>query len=116
MGRVETPYSTKKEGIMTTDLEVKVDSKVKQILKTPKNYHLILLNDEVTPMDFVIELLVKIFKHKPETAKDLTLKIHKEGSAVCGTYTYELAEQKGTEATNESRDRGFPLQVKIEQE
>ena len=67
-------------------------------------------------MDFVIELLVKIFKHKPETAKDLTLKIHKEGSAVCGTYTYELAEQKGTEATNESRDRGFPLQVKIESE
>ena len=101
---------------MTTDLEVKADSKVKQILKTPKNYHVILLNDEVTPMDFVIELLVKIFKHKPETAKDLTLKIHKEGSAVCGTYTYELAEQKGTEATNESRDRGFPLQVKIEQE
>tara|TARA_B100001996_G_C18544577_1_gene548339 strand:- start:491 stop:796 length:306 start_codon:yes stop_codon:yes gene_type:complete len=101
---------------MTTDLEVKVDSKVKQILKTPKNYHVILLNDEVTPMDFVIEILVKIFKHKPETAKDLTLKIHKEGSAVCGTYTYELAEQKGTEATNESRDRGFPLQVKIEQE
>ena len=101
---------------MTTDLEVKEDSKVKQILKTPKNYHVILLNDEVTPMDFVIELLVKIFKHKPETAKDLTLKIHKEGSAVCGTYTYELAEQKGTEATNESRDRGFPLQVKIEQE
>jgi ATP-dependent Clp protease adaptor protein ClpS len=101
---------------MTTDLEVKTDSKVKQILKTPKNYHVILLNDEVTPMDFVIELLVKIFKHKPETAKDLTLKIHKEGSAVCGTYTYELAEQKGTEATNESRDRGFPLQVKIEQE
>ena len=47
---------------MTTDLEVKVDSKVKQILKTPKNYHVILLNDEVTPMDFVIELLVKIFK------------------------------------------------------
>ena len=101
---------------MTTDLEVKVDSKVKQILKTPKNYHVILLNDEVTPMDFVIELLVKIFKHKPETAKDLTLKIHKEGSAVCGTYTYELAEQKGTEATNESRDRGFPLQVKRDQE
>ena len=59
---------------MTTDLEVKVDSKVKQILKTPKNYHVILLNDEVTPMDFVIELLVKIFKHKPETAKDLTIK------------------------------------------
>jgi len=76
----------------------------------------ILLNDEVTPMDFVVELLVKIFKHSPDTAKNLTMKIHNEGSAIVGTYTYELAEQKGTEATNESRNRGFPLQVKIDQE
>ena len=67
-------------------------------------------------MDFVIELLVTVFKHTPETAKDITIKIHKEGSAVVGLYTYELAEQKGTEATNISRDRGFPLQIKIEQE
>jgi ATP-dependent Clp protease adaptor protein ClpS len=101
---------------MTTDLEVKVDSKIKQILKTPKDYSVIMLNDEVTPMDFVIELLVTVFKHTPETAKDITIKIHKEGSAVVGLYTYELAEQKGTEATNISRDRGFPLQIKIEQE
>ena len=101
---------------MTTDIEVKTDSKVKQVVKIPKNYHVILLNDEVTPMDFVMELLVKIFRHTPETAKDLTLKVHKAGSAIVGTYTYELAEQKGTEATQESRDRGFPLQVKVEQE
>ena len=114
MGRVETPYLLNK--IMTTELDVKVDSKIKQIVKTPKNYHVILLNDEVTPMDFVVELLVKIFKHSPDTAKNLTMKIHNEGSAIVGTYTYELAEQKGTEATNESRNRGFPLQVKIDQE
>lgn len=114
MGRVETPYLLNK--IMTTELDVKVDSKIKQIVKTPKNYHVILLNDEVTPMDFVVELIVKIFRHSPSTAKDLTLKIHNEGSAIVGTYTYELAEQKGTEATNESRNRGFPLQVKIDQE
>ena len=101
---------------MTTELDVKVDNKVKAIQKEPSNYTVILLNDEVTPMDFVIELIVKIFRHTPETAKDLTLKIHKEGSAVVGIYTYEIAEQKGIEATNESRTRGFPLQVKIEQE
>ncbi len=101
---------------MTTELDVKVDKKVKAIKKEPSNYTVILLNDDVTPMDFVIELIVKIFRHTPETAKDLTLKIHKEGSAVVGIYTYEIAEQKGIEATNESRTRGFPLQVKIEQE
>ena len=101
---------------MTTDIEVKTDSKVKQVIKTPKNYHVILLNDEVTPMDFVVELLVKIFRHTPETAKDLTLKIHKEGSAVVGIYTYEVAEQRALEATTLSRDNGFPLQLKLEQE
>jgi ATP-dependent Clp protease adaptor protein ClpS len=105
MGRVATPYLLNK--IMTTELDVKVDSKIQQIVKTPKNYHV---------MDFVVELLVKIFKHSPDTAKNLTMKIHTEGSAIVGTYTYELAEQKGTEATNESRSRGFPLQVKIDQE
>ena len=72
---------------MTTELDVKVDNKVKAIQKEPSNYTVILLNDEVTPMDFVIELIVKIFRHTPETAKDLTLKIHKEGSAVVGIYT-----------------------------
>ena len=59
---------------MTTDLEVKVDSKVKALTKEPENYSVILLNDDVTPMDFVIELLVKIFRHTPETAKDLQSK------------------------------------------
>ena len=44
------------------------------------------------------------------------LSIHNTGSAVVGIYTYEIAEQKGTEATNESRSRGFPLQIKIESE
>ena len=72
---------------MTTELDVKVDNKVKAIKKEPSNYTVILLNDDVTPMDFVIELIVKIFRHTPETAKDLTLKIHKEGSAVVGIYT-----------------------------
>ena len=110
------PTKLKQVVIMTTDLEVKVDSKVKALTKEPENYSVILLNDDVTPMDFVIELLVKIFRHTPETAKDLTIKIHNEGSAVCGVYTYEIAEQKGTEATNESRSRGFPLQIKIESE
>mgnify|MGYP005671642029 FL=1 len=51
---------------MTTELDVKVDNKVKAIQKEPSNYTVILLNDEVTPMDFVIELIVKIFRHTPE--------------------------------------------------
>ena len=96
------------------DTDVLIDEKVKVVTTEPEKYRVILLNDDVTPMDFVINILVSIFKHTNETAKDLTLKIHKEGSAIVGIYTYEIAEQKGIEATNESRQHGFPLQVKIE--
>ena len=98
------------------DTDVLIDEKVKVVTTEPEKYRVILLNDDVTPMDFVINILVSIFKHSTDTAKDLTLKIHKEGSAIVGVYTYEIAEQKGIEATNESRQHGFPLRVKIERE
>lgn len=99
-----------------TDIDVKIDEKIKQVVKEPDNYKVIVMNDDVTPMDFVIDILMEIFHHSIDTAKDLTLKIHKEGSAIVGIYTYEIAEQKGTEVTNASRSKGFPLQVIIEQE
>ena len=72
---------------MTTELDVKVDSKVKKILKPPKNNHVILLNNEVTPMDFVIEYWEKILKHKQETAKDLTPKVKKNEPPKVGQKT-----------------------------
>ena len=75
--------------------DVLIDEKVKVVTTEPEKYRVILLNDDVTPMDFVINILVSIFKHSTDTAKDLTLKIHKEGSAIVGVYTYEIAEQKG---------------------
>lgn len=100
----------------STDIDVKIDEKIQQIVKEPDNYKVILMNDDITPMDFVIDILCSIFHHTIETAKDLTIKVHKEGSAIVGIYTYEIAEQKGTEVTNTSRSKGFPLQVIIEQE
>ena len=73
-----------------------------------------MLNDDITPVDFVVELLIKIFKHSEESAKEITLKIHTEGSRVVGAYSFEVAEQKTKEAIEESRSRGFPLQVRME--
>ncbi len=99
-----------------TDLDVKIDEKIKQVVKEPNNYKVILMNDDVTPMDFVIDILTTIFHHSIETAKELTLKIHKEGSCVVGIYTYEIAEQKGTVVTNSAWTSGFPLQLIVEQE
>lgn len=101
---------------MSTELDVRIDEKIKQVITEPKKYKIIFLNDDKTPIEFVIELLIKIFRHTEETAKDITLAVHNDGSAVVGIYTYEIAEQKTIEATQICRQHGFPLQIRIEQE
>lgn len=98
------------------DTDIQIDEKVKIDITEPKRYKVIFLNDDSTPIDFVIDLLVTIFKHTSETAKQLTLTVHNEGSAVAGVYNFEIAEQKGVEATHVARQAGFPLQIKIDQE
>jgi ATP-dependent Clp protease adaptor protein ClpS len=97
-----------------TKTDVIIDEKVQQIVLEPEPVKVIVLNDDITPVDFVVELLIKIFKHTQESAKEITLKIHTEGSSVVGAYSFEVAEQKTKEAIEESRSRGFPLQVRIE--
>ena len=99
-----------------TDLEVKIDEKVKTVITEPKRYKVIFLNDDKTPIEFVIELLMTVFRHTEDTAKEITLKVHNEGSAVVGIYSFEIAEQKGVEATHLARQAGFPLQIKIDPE
>jgi len=101
---------------MSTDIDVVIDEKIKKRVKEPSNYNVIMLNDDATPMEWVIGVLKEIFRHSDADAEALTMKIHNEGSAVAGTYKYEIAEQKGTEATNASRNQGFPLQLKVEEE
>ena len=99
-----------------TDVDVKIDEKIKISITEPKRYKVLFLNDDKTPIDFVIELMMRVFKHTREVAEQLTLAVHNEGSAVVGVYNYEIAEQKGVEATNQARQAGFPLQIKIDQE
>jgi len=101
---------------MSVDIEVNIDEKIKQRTIVPSKYKVILLNDDATPMDWVVALLQEIFKHSSTTAQQLMLTVHEEGSAVCGIYTYEIAEQKSVEAITLSRDNGFPLQFRLEQE
>ena len=99
-----------------TDTEVVIDEKIRQESKEPGKYKVIMINDDTTPMDWVIGVLMTIFKHSETTAKDITLKVHNEGSGIAGIYTYEIAEQKAVEATTASRERGFPLQMRIDKE
>jgi ATP-dependent Clp protease adaptor protein ClpS len=95
--------------------DIKIDEKIKQKVQEPKNWKVIMLNDDHTPMDFVITLLVEIFKHTQETAKDITMEIHNTGSGIAGVYSFEIAEVKAVEATTLARSNGFPLQIKMDE-
>jgi ATP-dependent Clp protease adaptor protein ClpS len=67
-------------------------------------------------MELVIDLLTGIFKHNESTAKDITLEIHETGSGIAGVYPFEIAEQKGIEATGVARSNGSPLRIQVEEE
>ena len=98
------------------DTEINVKERIKEVVQDPGKYKVIFSNDNETPMDFVVELLVDIFRHSQKTAQELTMTIHEKGSAVVGIYVFEIAEQKAIECTKVSREHGFPLQVAIEKE
>ena len=83
---------------------------------TPGMYKVIVLNDDHTPMDFVIALLMHVFKHSEAKAREITMQVHKQGAGIAGVYTYEVAEQKGVESTMLARQNGWPLAVRIEEE
>ena len=84
-------------------------------LRYPPRFDVIIFNDDYTPVEFVIKLLVEIFNKNVDTAKELTMTIHEHGQAVAGTYNFEIAKQKTTEALATSRASGHPLQLKTRQ-
>lgn len=100
---------------MSVDFDVQIDEKIKATTKLPSKFNVVMLNDDTTPMDWVIDVLKTIFKHSYEAAEKITMTIHTEGSAVVGTYSYEIAEAKSNEAINASRSNGFPLVLRLEE-
>ena len=82
-------------------------------IKEPGKYNVIFHNDDFTPMDFVTMVLKHIFHKSEFEAETLMLKVHHEGKAVAGTYTYDIAVTKATDATNVARDNGFPLRISV---
>lgn len=98
------------------DTDVQIDEKIKQKISEPKRWKVVFLNDDTTPIDFVVKLLIDTFKHTQETAKQITLEIHNSGSGIAGVYSFEIAEAKAVEATQLARSSGFPLGIKMEEE
>jgi len=78
-------------------------------IKKPKRFHVILLNDDYTTMEFVVVVLMKFFSKSQEAANDLMLKIHIEGEAVCGVYSHDVAQTKVTQVIEFSRKNEQPL-------
>jgi ATP-dependent Clp protease adaptor protein ClpS len=99
---------------MATDIEeiVTVDKATDKGLKEPSKYKVILFNDNHTTMEFVVLLLITVFRHTQASAVELTHRIHYEGKAVAGIYSFEIAEQKAIDATKMSRANNFPLVIK----
>ncbi len=90
-----------------------VDNELEIIL--PKLYKVILLNDDYTTFDFVIEVLKTVFNKTEEEAINITLKVDREGSAVVGVYPYEIAEMKVNRVHSLARSAGYPLRARIEE-
>lgn len=82
----------------------------------PPLFRVVYLNDNQTTMEFVIDSLIEFFDYTPETAEQITVDIHEDGSAVVAVLPFEIAEQKGVEVTVMARSQSYPLQVKLEPE
>jgi ATP-dependent Clp protease adaptor protein ClpS len=82
----------------------------------PRRYEVILHNDDFTPMDFVIDLLMRYFRLPIEQATEIMLQIHHQGSAVCGTYFKEIAETKVNQVQQRARAEGYPLLATLQPE
>jgi ATP-dependent Clp protease adaptor protein ClpS len=96
--------------------EAKQTNKSDTVIKKPSLYKVVFNNDDVTPMDFVIELLKGIFHKSEDEAVKITLAIHENGKGAAGVYTFEIAEQKQNEAVYISRTNGHPLNITLEAE
>ncbi len=84
-------------------------------LKKPPMYKVILLNDDFTPMEFVVHVLEAIFGHNRENATRIMLNVHKSGKGVCGVYTKDIAETKVTQVNSYSRENKHPLLCDMEE-
>jgi ATP-dependent Clp protease adaptor protein ClpS len=85
-------------------------------LERPPMYKVVLLNDDYTPMDFVVKVLESIFRKEPEEAMQIMLEVHNKGAGICGVYTRDVAETKTDQTLYLARQHEHPLQCVLEKE
>lgn len=86
------------------------------IVKKPSMYKVLMLNDDYTPMEFVVHVLERFFAKNRDEATEIMLQVHQRGIGVCGVYTYEVAETKVTQVMDLARQNQHPLQCTIEKD
>jgi len=98
-----------------SEVAVKNRTSTKNVIQNdePKKFNVIFMNDNATPMDFVVQLLVEQFGHDHDRSYDIMMQVHEQGQAVAATYHLEMAEQKSLECIYLARQNGFPLDVKV---
>jgi ATP-dependent Clp protease adaptor protein ClpS len=96
----------------STDVIVKTKPKT----KTPSMYKVLMLNDDYTPMEFVVHVLEQIFGKDRTDATQIMLHVHQRGVGICGVFTYEIAETKVTQVVDYARRHQHPLQCTLEKE
>ncbi|MSP31155.1 MAG: ATP-dependent Clp protease adapter ClpS [Acetobacteraceae bacterium] len=84
--------------------------------RKPTMYKVLMLNDDYTPMEFVVHVLERFFQKSREEATQIMLHVHRRGVGVCGLFTYEVAETKVTQVMDLARQNQHPLQCTIEKE
>jgi len=84
-------------------------------LMEPRQYKVLLLNDDYTSMDFVVEILMNIFHKSYQQAEAIMLEIHRKEKGLCGVYTYEVAETKIMQVRKLAREQGYPLKAVMEE-
>ena len=96
--------------------ELGVITKEKPEVKKPNMYAVVLMNDDYTPMEFVIYVLQTIFKKSYEEAKKIMLMVHNEGKGICGVYSLDIAETKANQVIEFSRVNQHPLECKVQKQ
>lgn len=98
------------------DFEVGIATKSRRKTKKPAMYKVLMLNDDYTPMEFVVHVLERYFSKSSEESTRIMLHVHQRGVGVCGVFTHELAETKATQVMDLARQNDHPLQCTIEKD
>ena len=96
--------------------EGEVLERTREQLKKPELFKVLLLNDDYTTMDFVVEILESVFHKQPAEAYRIMMMVHTQGKGLCGVYPLEIAETKVATVVDRARENGFPLRAAMEPE